>query len=86
MLPVVLLVSRAVQCGRDVGDRLLLEEAYEAPRRRANGAMSTALDGLQRIFLPPAGPLAAARNLGLALVNASPTAKQTLMRYAMFGT
>lgn len=61
----------------------LPQDEYEAPRQRANVAMAAALDGLGRIFKPQSGPVAALRSAGLDLLNASGSAKQQIMRYAM---
>ena len=45
--------------------------------------MMGALDALGRMFAPQSGPLAAARSLGLDLLNAAPPAKRQIMKYAM---
>ena len=62
---------------------MVYQEAYEAPRQAANGAMIAALDGLKRVFEPQAGLLSSLRGLGLDALNAAPGAKQRIMRYAM---
>ena len=59
-----------------------VQEMYEAPRQRANLAMMSALDGLQRIYKPQEGLLASIRSLGLGVVNSSSTMKQQIMKYA----
>jgi ubiquinone biosynthesis monooxygenase Coq6 len=43
-------ISARVACGGDIGSGAFLRGEYEAPRRRANGRMMAALDGVQRLF------------------------------------
>jgi ubiquinone biosynthesis monooxygenase Coq6 len=79
-------VAASVAAGRDLGCPLGLEEGYERPRRRANAAMAAALDGLARAFGGGGGAAGAAlRDAGLAAIDATPAARQAIMRYAMFG-
>ena len=66
-------------------DRVWAQEMYERPRQAANTRMASALDGLKRIYEPQQGLLAAARGLGLDVLNASPGGKARIMQYAMGG-
>ncbi|KAF5836845.1 flavin-dependent monooxygenase [Dunaliella salina] len=70
-------------CGVDPGDLLALQDHYEKPRQAANLAMTAALDGLARTFGIQAAPFAAARNLGLNLLNAAAPLRTSVMRIAM---
>uniref|UniRef100_A0A6S8MSN8 Ubiquinone biosynthesis monooxygenase COQ6, mitochondrial n=1 Tax=Dunaliella tertiolecta TaxID=3047 RepID=A0A6S8MSN8_DUNTE len=70
-------------CGVDPGDLLALQDLYEKPRQAANLAMTAALDGLFRTFGIQAAPFAAARNLGLNLLNAAAPLRTSVMRIAM---
>ncbi|KAL6752551.1 hypothetical protein V8C86DRAFT_585190 [Haematococcus lacustris] len=75
-------LARARQVGQDPGDAVLLEEEYDAPRRRASLAMTASLDGLRQTFAMQSAPFAAARNLGLGLLNAAGPLKTAIMKYA----
>jgi hypothetical protein len=49
-----------VECGQDLGDAKWLRIRYEAPRRRAGGALAAALDAVQlalvlQVRLAPGG-------------------------------
>ncbi|GFH10117.1 FAD_binding_3 domain-containing protein [Haematococcus lacustris] len=57
-------------------------EEYDAPRRRASLAMTASLDGLRQTFAMQSAPFAAARNLGLGLLNAAGPLKTAIMKYA----
>jgi len=68
--------------GGDVGSSSCLL-AYEKKARAANAPMMAALDGLQKLFSTDAYPVALARSLGLAAVNAAPPVRKTITWYAM---
>jgi len=68
--------------GRDPGSARVLRN-YERWRRAENTAMGFALDALQKLFEPAAGPLPGLRNLGLDLVDRSGFLKHAIMRRAM---
>ncbi|KAJ9504806.1 hypothetical protein QJQ45_021116 [Haematococcus lacustris] len=72
-------LARARQVGQDPGDAVLLEEEYDVPRRRASLAMTASLDGLRQTFAMQSAPFAAARNLGLGLLNAAGPLKTAIM-------
>jgi ubiquinone biosynthesis monooxygenase Coq6 len=76
-------IVMARKSGSDIGDPLILEEMYEKPRRAANDLMITALDSIKTAFSVQFKPFAAARNLGLDLINRSPSMRDTIMAYAM---
>lgn len=79
-------IADAIKSGTDIGDPQTLKINYQEPRIRANTVMIEAIDSLQRIWTPQEGPLADLRRLGLGLLNNVPIMKQTVMRYAMFGS
>lgn len=48
-------LADAVEEGNDVGDAAMLEQCYEAPRHRANGAVLSAVDNACALFAPQVG-------------------------------
>lgn len=56
---------------------------YERGRRPDNLMMLAATDGLNRLFSNDIGPVARARDMGLAAVDRLPPLKKLLMRHAM---
>ena len=76
-------IAMARRSGSDIGDPLILEELYEKPRRAANETMIAALDSIKTAFSVQLRPFAAARNLGLDLINRTPAVRDTIMSYAM---
>jgi 2-polyprenyl-6-methoxyphenol hydroxylase-like FAD-dependent oxidoreductase len=66
----------------DCGDVQWLRR-HERARREEVQALQAVTHGLQRLFDTPAGPLAAARNLGMNFVDRLPVLKDALVRYAM---
>lgn len=68
--------------GRSLADPALLDD-YETERRPANRRMMLAMDLFYHAFSNRLPPLHLARNLGLALAERVPMAKQTVTRYAM---
>ena len=44
--------SCAVESGQDIGSAAWLEQHYEQPQRRRNGAMVAAIDGMSSMFGP----------------------------------
>jgi 2-octaprenyl-6-methoxyphenol hydroxylase len=58
-------------------------QAYQRWRRADNLLMSVVTDGLNRLFSTAAGPVRAARDVGLAAVNRLPPLKNLLMKQAM---
>ena len=61
----------------------LTQEHYESPRRIANLAMISVLDGVKTAFSVQAPPVAALRGLGLDLINGAGPLRNGIMRYAM---
>ena len=76
-------IAMARKSGSDIGDPLILTEMYEKPRRAANEVMITALDSIKTAFSIQMKPFAAARNLGLDLINRTPIVRDVIMSYAM---
>ncbi|PAV25987.1 ubiquinone biosynthesis protein UbiH [Tamilnaduibacter salinus] len=68
--------------GLSLADTAILDD-YEAERRPANRRMMLAMDVFYHAFSNRLPPLHLARNLGLALADRVPLAKQTVARYAM---
>ena len=58
-------------------------ERYQRWRRFDNMLMLGLTDALVRLFSNDVGPLRLARDLGLATVQAMPSAKRFFMRHAM---
>lgn len=75
-------VVDAHRLGLDVGGPDVLER-YERWRRFDNMLMLGLTDAMVRLFSNRIAPLKLARNLGLAAVQAVPTAKRFFMRHAM---
>lgn len=72
----------ARRLGLDIGFGEVLAR-YERWRRTDNVVLATVTDGLNRLFSNSIGPLALARDLGLAAVNRMPPLKRFFMRHAM---
>jgi ubiquinone biosynthesis monooxygenase Coq6 len=68
--------------GQDIGSLNALKP-YARASVAANAPMMAALDGLQKLFSTDAYPVALARSLGLAAVNAAPPVRKTITWYAM---
>ncbi len=75
-------VVDAARLGLDVGAPLVLEK-YERWRRVDSTALMAVTDGLNRLFSTDLAPVALARDLGLAAVDALAPLKRVLMRHAM---
>ena len=78
-------LAAACAAGVDPGDAAWLEDRFGAPRRAAAGAVAAAVDGLATLFAPQAGPLATARALGVAAIDACPPARAAIVRFAAGG-
>ena len=78
-------LAAACTAGVDPGDAAWLEARFGAPRRAAAGAVAAAVDGLATLFAPQAGPLATARALGVAAIDACPPARAAIVRFAAGG-
>jgi 2-octaprenyl-6-methoxyphenol hydroxylase len=76
------LIVDARRLGLDIGNAELLAR-YERWRRFDNTMLAAVTDGLNRLFSNSLAPLAAARDVGLAVVNRLPPMKRFLMRHAM---
>ena len=76
------LIVDARRLGLDIGNAALLAR-YERWRRFDNTVLAAVTDGLNRLFSNSLAPLAAARDLGLAVINRVPPMKRFLMRHAM---
>jgi 2-octaprenyl-6-methoxyphenol hydroxylase len=76
------LIVDSRRLGLDIGNGEMLAR-YERWRRFDNTTLAVVTDGLNRLFSNSVAPLAAARDIGLALVNRLPPAKRFLMRHAM---
>ena len=72
----------ARRLGLDIGFGEVLSR-YERWRRTDNVVLAAVTDGLNRLFSNSFGPLALARDLGLAAVNRMPPLKRFFMRHAM---
>ena len=70
------------QAGQDVGDQTFLQ-SYATARQKDHDLVISFTNNVVRIFSNDWLPLAAARNLGLALLDHIPSAKSLLSRYAM---
>jgi 2-octaprenyl-6-methoxyphenol hydroxylase len=68
--------------GRDVGDEDLLK-AYAAWRRADHATVIRFTDVLARVFANRFGPVVAARNVGLLLVDCLPPLKRALLKQTM---
>ncbi len=75
-------VTDAKRLGMDIGGSDILGR-YEQWRRFDNTVMLAATDGLNRLFSNDIAPVRIARDLGLAVINALPPVRKTLMRHAM---
>lgn len=75
-------VVDARRLGRDIGDPDILS-SYERWRRVDNMMLTVTTDGLTRMFSNDITPVRAVRDLGLAVVNATPPARRYFMRHAM---
>ncbi len=74
-------VAAAMALGLDPGATRPLA-AYERDRRTDQVAMAAVTDGLNRLFSNDIGPLRLIRDVGLGLVDRSPTLKDLLARQA----
>lgn len=72
----------ARRLGRDIGDPDILSD-YERWRRVDNMMLTVTTDGLTRLFSNDIAPVRAVRDMGLAVVNATPPARRFFMRHAM---
>ena len=72
----------ARRLGLDPGDHAVLER-YERWRRFDNVLLMIVTDALNRLFSNDIAPVRLARDIGLALVDKMPPAKQLFMRHAM---
>jgi ubiquinone biosynthesis monooxygenase Coq6 len=75
-------LAEARSHGQDIGSLNALKP-YARASVAANAPMMAALDGLQKLFSTDAYPVALARSLGLAAVNAAPPVRKTITWYAM---
>ena len=75
-------VVDAARLGEDLGAPEVLAR-YARWRRLDTLALATVTDALNRLFSNDIGPLALARDLGLAAVNRLPSLKRLFMRHAM---
>lgn len=75
-------ITRARRQGRDIGGSAVLGE-YAALRRRETVRVSLFTDGLIRLFGSRRKTIQLARNLALAGIELSPTAKRLLLRRTM---
>ncbi len=76
------LVVDARRLGRDIGDPDILAD-YERWRRVDNMTLAVTTDLLTRLFSNDIAPVRAARDAGLAAVNATPPLRRFFMRHAM---
>ncbi|MBS28149.1 MAG: 2-octaprenyl-6-methoxyphenyl hydroxylase [Alphaproteobacteria bacterium] len=76
------LVVDARRLGRDIGDPDILAD-YERWRRFDNMLLAVVTDGLTRLFSNDITPVRVGRDLGLAVVNATPPLRRFFMRHAM---
>ncbi|NKB20075.1 MAG: 2-octaprenyl-6-methoxyphenyl hydroxylase [Alphaproteobacteria bacterium] len=76
------IVVDALRLGLDPGSINVLED-YEKWRRFDNTMMIAATDGLNRLFSNNVAPVKLARDVGLLMVNRTPTLKRLFMRHAM---
>ena len=77
-------VSEAAALGQDIGSINALKP-YARASVAANVPMMAALDGLQKLFSVDAYPVALARSIGLAAVNAAAPIRRNIAFYAMGG-
>jgi ubiquinone biosynthesis monooxygenase Coq6 len=77
-------IADARALGQDIGSALALQP-YARASVAANAPMMAALDALQKIFAEDAYPVALARSLGLAAVNAAGPIRRKIAWYAMGG-
>ena len=75
-------VVDAVRLGLEPADATVLDR-YEASRRVDNTTLVAVTDVLNRLFSNDVAPIRAARDLGLAGVDAIPPLKRVFMRHAM---
>ena len=76
------LLIDARRLGLDIGDDTVLRR-YEQWRRFDALMLAAVTDGLNRLFSNDVAPIAALRDVGLAVVNRLPPVKRFLMRHAM---
>ncbi|MGL4729542.1 MAG: FAD-dependent monooxygenase, partial [Bosea sp. (in: a-proteobacteria)] len=75
------IIVDAARLGLDIGSATTLE-AYERARRADTVAMAFGMDALNRLFSNDTLPLRLARDLGLGIVDRSPSLKRGFMRQA----
>lgn len=74
-------LAEARRLGLDIGSETVLER-YQLWRRFDNATLAVATDVLNHLFSNDIPPIRFARDLGLGIVNAIPTARHTFMRHA----
>jgi 2-octaprenyl-6-methoxyphenol hydroxylase len=74
-------IVEARRLGLDIGSEAVLER-YQSWRRFDNALFTAAFDGLNRFFSNDIAPIAAARRLGLDLVDSIAPLKRFFMRQA----
>jgi len=77
-------LSAACELGQDIGSVNALKP-YARASVAANVPMMAALDGLQKLFSVDAYPVAFARSIGLATINATGPLRRQIAFYAMGG-
>lgn len=76
------LVLEAARLRQDVGEYSMLRR-YERWSRSENRKVMQSIDVLKTLFSDVPKPVRAVRNLGMRMTNATPTAKNLIMRQAM---
>jgi 2-octaprenyl-6-methoxyphenol hydroxylase len=76
------MLTRQYQAAKDIGAEDFLSD-YSAARRKDHDLVINFTNNVIRIFSNDWLPLAAARNVGLTLLDHLPKAKSLLSRYAM---
>ena len=77
----VSVLREALWSGQNYADLLTLNK-YSRERRRANGAMIAALDGIKGLYQTTFPPLAFARSLGMDLLNNAGPLKKAIVGFA----
>lgn len=75
-------IGAAHRAGQDIGDLPVLRR-YARLRKGDNLTMLHALDGINRLFAPAAGPVASLRRRGMRLFDRSASIKRLAMGHAM---
>ncbi len=73
------LLASAVQTGRDIGQRDILDE-YETERRKENTLVMGTVDKIGKIFQPQNGIIAHLRTVGINIFNMTPPIKVSCMK------